>query len=286
MTRMHALFRYPGGKSKLAENIYNRVIKQFPKDPIYCDPFVGGGSVMLYLAKKLPNIPIICNDKDIYMATFWKILTGSEGEYNRLREKLDIIPTIQQFFYERNLQRSGSIVDPVHIAFHAVFFHKTTYNGMFHGNPIGGKEQKSKWTVGCRYTPKNFLPLFDNVREMLVEREYPILVYNTEATSIISMFGKNNDVVFYIDPPYFSTGDILYPVKMLPKEHEHLSDILKTQKRWILSYDDVPDIEKLYSFANIEKIEFTYTSTSTKGENTRVKKCKMGKELIITPRVI
>lgn len=62
--------RYPGGKSKAIEKILKYLPKNFSE---YREPFVGGGSLFIYLKQKFPQLDIWINDLNQELFLFWKI---------------------------------------------------------------------------------------------------------------------------------------------------------------------------------------------------------------------
>ena len=268
----------------MAERLCNKIEEEFTDNPIYCEPFVGGGSIMLYIAQKYPKIPIICNDKNRYISTFWKVIVGGNDAYNELLERIKIPVTISHFKKERVLQKSGKEIPIDHIAYHAIFFNKTTVNGMFDGNPIGGINQRNRgekrtYLVDCRYNYEKLIESIVEARKRLLGRT---TVHETDGVQLIDKCDDGN-VVFYIDPPYPKFGDILYPTLMSAPEHKKLATVLKTKPHWIVSYNDDPEIKNFYKFANIETWNFCYSSTSfTKTSGSC--KSKRKNELIIQPR--
>jgi DNA adenine methylase len=53
--------------------------------------------------------------------------------------------------------------------------------------------------------------------------------------------------LLFIDPPYFKNGAQLYANYYVPKDHEILAEsITALDKPWVLTYDDTPEIRKLY----------------------------------------
>ncbi|MHC5827307.1 MAG: DNA adenine methylase, partial [Nostoc sp.] len=61
--------RYPGGKSKAI----NQIVKYLPESfDEFREPFVGGGSVFIYLKQKFPNLKIWINDLNREVFLFWK----------------------------------------------------------------------------------------------------------------------------------------------------------------------------------------------------------------------
>jgi DNA adenine methylase len=84
----------------------------------------------------------------------------------------------------------------------------------------------------------------------------------------------------YLDPPYYLKGDELYVHGMPPAEHVRLADTLRAAAfDWVLSYDDHPEVRRLYGgWADIRSFEMTATIDTKRGAGRRRK----NSELVIT----
>lgn len=81
-------------------------------------------------------------------------------------------------------------------------------------------------------------------------------------------YKRNKTTFVYIDPPYYKEGSNLYRCFYTHNQHAKLADfILSKAYPWLISYDDVPEIRKLYNRFSPVKIHMDYSvSTSRKGE--------------------
>ena len=71
--------RYPGGKSRAAQKIeaYFPDLREYDE---FREPFIGGGSVAIYIAKKFPNLKIWVNDLYEPLVNFWQQLQMFGGD--------------------------------------------------------------------------------------------------------------------------------------------------------------------------------------------------------------
>ena len=78
--------RYPGGKSR-AVNYLGTLLPE--RVSAYRDPFVGGGSMALYVTKNYPWVPVWINDSYYPLVAFWKNLKdqGSRMALDLLKVK-------------------------------------------------------------------------------------------------------------------------------------------------------------------------------------------------------
>ena len=79
-------------------------------------------------------------------------------------------------------------------------------------------------------------------------------------------------MVFYFDPPYYLKASTLYMNHYEDKNHRMVSEKIKAIQniKWIVSYDNVPEIQELY--ADCEKKEFSFKHTAYES--------RIGKEII------
>jgi DNA adenine methylase len=244
------IFRYPGAKSKFLP-IFRREFYPLIRGS-FTDVFVGGGSVLLDVAEQFPKIKLHANDLNENISAFWRLV--AEGySLDPLFQLIDVPPTVELFYSLRETP-PVSIYD---YAYRALFFNRTTFSGIETSGPIGGREQKSKWTVDCRYNAKKLKLEIQKARNLLVGR--------TTVTQYDATLSLNNFSGFlYLDPPYYVKGDQLYRYKMNKESHHKLATLLRDMPNWVLSYDDVPEIEDLYEGFEIKYLDARYSINGVK----------------------
>lgn len=234
----------------------------------FTDVFVGGGSVLLEVAKKYPNIQLYANDKDYWVYCFWKIISDVYIiPYLDLLNLIDQPPTLEQFYKLREEETT----DEVRCAYKSIFFNRTTFSGIFSSGPIGGKNQKSAYPIGCRYNSKKLRDKIGKCRDLLKGRT---IVTNDHFTEYDQLY---NDSPMYLDPPYYKVGNSLYVEKMSPGDHFDLAVLLYQRKNWVLSYDDCDEIRKLFDAHEIIDLAARYCINGKKD------KWEHKNELIILP---
>ena len=79
---------------------------------------------------------------------------------------------------------------------------------------------------------------------------------------------KHKDAFVYADPPYYIGKKKLYgnqgDMQFDQKDHEDLAKILKNRRHWVLSYNDVPEVRKLYHGFEIKKLGWSYGMSDVK----------------------
>jgi DNA adenine methylase len=230
-------FRYPGAKNKILPVLNEYIDSMVITANSFCDAFVGGGSVLLSVANRFPEIQLLANDKDYWVYCFWKVVASSDtSKLTALLSLMEARPTVELFYK----LRERATDDEIECAYRAIFFNRCAFSGILSSGPIGGKEQKSKYTVDCRYNYKKLKAKILHCNKLLAGRT---TVSNKDFKSYIN---TNSVIPLYLDPPYYQKGDSLYIEKMSHKDHVYLADMLAHRSNWVLSYDDCPEVRGLY----------------------------------------
>lgn len=260
-------FRYPGAKNKLLSILFPYITKTLNDKNIFCDAFVGGGSIALAIAKAHPYLDIILNDKNYNIYCFWSIVCGKEPGLSSLLKLIKFIKPTVEFFNElREFQTTDKLIS----AYKALFFNRTTFSGIYNSGPIGGSAQKSKYTIDCRYNPEKLIGKILFINTLLQGRT------NVTNLDINDFLETADDIPMYLDPPYFTAGKMLYPEYMTQDEHFKLSQKLFSRNNWVLSYDNEEILQKWYENCKIIYVVGNYCIDGQKNS------WKKSKELVIT----
>ena len=263
-------FRYPGAKNKMLPILMEHIDKMMALQwNCFIDAFVGGGSVLLEVADKYPKINLFANDKDYNVYSFWSIVADTNTK--KLDELLKLMEqpvTLKQFYKLRETPPN----DDVEAAYHAIFFNRTTFSGIARSGPIGGKDQKSKYTVDCRWNFKKLKNKILKCNKLLAGRT---VISNEDFSKYEKLIATNAPI--YLDPPYYIQGPALYTESMTARDHAELATNLSTRDNWILSYDDCSEIRSLYDKNQIIDLAARYCIN---GKKTSWEKKN---ELIILP---
>ena len=233
--------RYPGGKTFLLD-YFDRVIKENNlKNVCYVEPYAGGAgaAIALLLLEKVEHIVINDYDKAIY-AFWWSILNETE-EFIQMLQSSPL--TIDEWHRQKAIYEKESD-DLLQLGFATFYLNRTNRSGILKGGPIGGIQQKSKWSLDARFKKDK---LIDRIRLIALYSDR-ITTLNKDGLAVIRKYSKNPRAFFYIDPPYYIKGQSLYLNSYAHKDHQKLSKLLDNLPdiRWILSYDDVPQIRDMY----------------------------------------
>lgn len=257
-------FRYAGGKNRLLPILQEYLNPLLKNVDCYYEPFIGGGSVGLYVAQNYPNIKLFFNDKDSWVSSFWSVVSHLDtSKIEKLLNLVDNKPTIELF----NKLSNSPPQTEIEKAYYLIFFNRTCFSGIVKrdpfdcvkSSPIGGKNQNSKYTVDCRYNTSKIKEKILYCHKLLSGRT---VVTNLDIHSCL-LYNKKEDVI-YLDPPYFYKAHMLYNEYMSPDEHTTLSKLLKEKDNWVLSYDDCSEIRNLYSDNKIIDLAARYSINGKK----------------------
>ena len=259
------IFRYPGAKNQQFAALSPFLERVLEGKGRFHEVFVGGGSVLLNVAKTHPRIELHANDLDEDVMLFWAIVIGDQ--VGQLCEQLRIKPTID-LYYEVRDRPARTKVDR---AFRLLFLNRTCFSGLIHGHPIGGPSQSSPFKVFSHYDGKQLVREIEEAHKLLKGRR---IVTCKDGAAYVR---ENLTAAKYLDPPYFMRGDYSYRQKMTLSDHLRLAEALRSARNWVLSYDDCPAIAAIYAWAKCYALSALYRV------NQKRKKCVKGKELVIVP---
>jgi DNA adenine methylase len=254
-------FRYPGAKTRIVHGLMRWIVPGMARSEVYVEPFVGGGSVLLSVAEIFPDCQLVVNDLDKSVYSFWKCMTDTKLTMALVRKIKNTTPTVKEHDKQQERLDSKNIVKS---AFAGLFCNRTSFSGILTSGSIGGEQQKSKWTVGCRY---NAGLLCEGVKAIHRAIGHRLSVFN-EDFSVVMRNQDRSGVLVYCDCPYYSKGNILYRHGMSPEDHKRLRDSLKALQhaKFVASYDKVKEVQELYAGFEVSEIKVRY---SIEGENRK-----------------
>jgi len=243
--------RYPGGKSSLFSFFGNLIEKNGLQHVQYVEPYAGGAGAALALLLLGKVDSIVINDLDRAVYAFWKAITDDTDRFiQRIRETPI---TMNEWYRQREVYRQKDI-DLYDLGFAAFFLNRTNRSGILDGGVIGGLNQTGKWPIDARFNKESLIQKI----ETIAEHKRNIGVLNEDGLEVIRRFANMPTVFFYVDPPYYLKGSLLYLNSYNHNDHGRLAGLLKslTETRWIVSYDNVPQVRALYS-ARAKQYEFS-----------------------------
>lgn len=268
--------RYPGGKSKVVKNI---LAPRFPKefDEFY-EPFIGGGSVALFIAQMYPDKKIYINDLNTKLYGFWLVLKNSPDtlvqSLHSIRDAFDpeneekgkeLLERMTEALYEGD----GNLLK---VAASYYVLNKISFSGMTEHASL------SKEAYRKTFNHKNI----DRITEIATHMK------NFEITNKhfkdVMVNAEENDFTF-LDPPYMIESSNLYGKNgEMHKDFDHelfLNSVKNLKGKFMITYNDNEWLREAYKDYNIETVEYKYYMAFDTDEDGN-KKTRNKNELIIT----
>jgi DNA adenine methylase len=258
--------RYPGGKAKLFP-YFSRLIQQnglFGAD--YCEPYAGGAGLAIKLLTCGFVDAVRINDIDHSVYAFWTSALRSTDQFCRMIERTPI--TIREWHRQKNIWKGGNGANALELGFATYFLNRTNRSGIIDGaGPIGGYNQTGTWKIDARLIKDKQI---DNLRS-LARYSQQIKITKRDAMHFFNSVINKRNAFVYLDPPYFVKGHKLYKNSYEESDHRLIAEAVRKHHtaRWVISYDDVPQIRKVYAGLNSIRYSLNY-SAGEKGVGTEV----------------
>jgi DNA adenine methylase len=230
---------------------------------VFVEPFAGGASVSLQLLNDGVVEAIVLGERDPLVASFWKVLFHDTDWLIEQIETVEVTVANWRYFRE-TLFRSNR-----DRALACIFMNRTSFSGILAktAGPIGGYAQESEYKIDCRF---NVATLTERIRQIAALRERVLLVnhgdWRDTINKVESWGHEDEEVFYYLDPPFYEKAARLYTYYFENCDHEALHDrLVRLQQPWLLSYDPAPSIQALYSHngQGPKRVDLLYTASGT-----------------------
>ena len=280
--------RYPGGKSKAIKKLSEFTDIAFKE---YREPFVGGGSLFIYLKQCFPDRQFWINDLNTDVYSFWKAAQEDLAEmltlikkfkkekdgkalYRKLLEmnldKLSLTERGARFFVLNRITFSGTT--------ESGGYSERAFQGRFTDSSIDRVAALSEiLDKNVKITNLDYSELLQNDRSVLQVHED----HEDDENADIEV-QQQCQILIYLDPPYYSaTHSRLYGKKgnlHSGFDHQRFSEEIKACKmNWFISYDNSKFVRELFSFAKQHAWQLQYGMNNSNKDS-----CLMGEELIVS----
>lgn len=266
MNLIKSPLRYPGGKSRGI----NTIIKYLPASfSEYREPFVGGGSVFIYLKQSFPNLDVWINDINPELFLFWK--TAQSSLKQLVKEIIQIKSEYSdgRTIYERMLSVDIENSSEFERAVRFFILNRITFSGTVESGGYSEQAFQKRFTDSSIERLKHMGELLKDVK-----------ITNLDYSEVLKPPGEN--VFIFLDPPYFSvTKSKLYGNKgnihTSFDHHRFADDISRCKHDWLITYDDCITVRENFKAFDLVEWELQYGMN-----NYKQKYASKGKELMIT----
>lgn len=255
---IYSPLRYPGGKNKLSAFLAKICIDNNINGH-YVEPYSGGASVALFLLLEGFVSRITINDRDRSIYAFWYSVLNRTNELCELIENAEL--TIEEWRRQKNVQNNKKSSDLLELGFSTFYLNRTNRSGIINAGVMGGVEQNGNYLIDCRFNKEQ---LIKRIRK-IASKKKQIRLYKKDAIKLIEKIqneAENDNIIFYFDPPYYLKASTLYMNHYEDGNHKLVSEKIKAIRniKWVVSYDNVPQIQNLYSDCNKKEFSFKHTA--------------------------
>ena len=246
MAFINSPLRYPGGKSSLSRHLAKLIKQNDINDCIYIEPFAGGAGAGINLLLSGIVSRLCLNDADSMIYAFWTACLVNTDVFLKLVMETPI--NMNEWERQRKILNNSSEYSILEKGFAAFYMNRTNRSGILDGGPIGGKNQNGKWKIDARFNRKDLCRRISNI----AKKANKIEIHGLDAMSFLKHI-----------LPTLGRNTFLFHLK-------------KINSKWVMTYDDDPNIRSIYNWCNIKEFNLNYFAS----------KASRGCELFISPRHI
>ena len=277
MTSLKTPLRYPGGKSRAVKKMaeFFPLFKDYKE---YREPFVGGGSVALYITQMYPHLDIWVNDLYEPLYNFWKQLqvNGNEIKNQLLQLKQrHPDPSSAKYLFQESKEYLGNDPRRSDATARAISFYilnKCSFSGLTESSSFSKQASDSNFSV--RGIEK--LPYYQQV----------IANWKITNLSYEELMTDDKDVFVYLDPPYEIKANLYGKRGSMHKGFDH-DEFFFTCDRYVcdqmVSYNSSNLIKSRFIDWTPYEYDHTYTMRSV-GEYMQEQQSR--KELLLLNYVV
>jgi DNA adenine methylase len=226
---MKSFIAWIGGKSLLS----GKIVSMMPEHRTYVEVFGGAGWVLF---KKDPAKVEVWNDLNADLVNLFRIVRNRLPEFQR--RQYFLLASREEYYAFQQHYKDGKFKTDID---RAIAFYYLIKNSFGSGILTG-------WAFGPQRPPH-----YDAGAEVLAEareRLKKVYIDNLSFDKLIPNWDRK-ETLFYCDPPYMMLldkgGRSYYQHTFAIEDHTHLRDTLKgIDGKFILSYDNHPEVRKLY----------------------------------------
>lgn len=237
--------RYPGGKGKLAAYIKRLIKENDLLDGEYVEPYAGGAAIAMELLFHEYVSRVHINDLSRPIYAFWKSVLFFTDDLCKLVRDTPL--TLKSWDRQKKAFSNSGESDDLALGFATFFLNRTNRSGILNGGIIGGRNQTGEWKIDARFNREALIHRIESIAKM----QSRIELTQMDALDFIRARIPHwpSKTLIYIDPPYYEKGRDLYYDFYQPNDHKMVQRFVTndlSQKRWVVSYDNVAAIRELY----------------------------------------
>jgi DNA adenine methylase len=225
----------------------------------YVEPYAGGAGIALHLLFSGYASHVHINDLNKSIHAFWKAVL--EDTDNMCRLISDTPVDMDNWLRQKEVQTHPEKHSVLELGFSTFFLNRTNRSGIISGGVIGGKNQYGPWKLDARYNKTDLISRIEKISRFGDH----ITAYNQDAagfiTGVVPALPLKSFV--YLDPPYYARGHDLYEDHYIFDNHLKISSLIgDIHQKWIISYDDSPEIRSMYRQYRSLPYQLSYSAAS------------------------
>lgn len=254
---MNSFIPWVGGKSRLRKQIIGFFPQFEPK--LYIEVFGGAGWILF--ARESHAQTEVFNDKDGHLINLYRCIQYHCEELRReiVRGGAEVSLNSRELFQDYLEQINMRGLTDIQRAARYFYLIRISYGAQ-------------RDTFCCsRKTLEGATAKLPEIQQRLKN----VVIENRDFEALIKTYNRPS-ALFYLDPPYYNAEDFYQGFRH--DDHERLHGCLKSIKgQFVLSYNDAPEIRRLYKDYNLFEVERANNLASKHGAGQAAYK-----ELIIT----
>lgn len=227
---MNSFIGWIGGKRALR----NEITKRFPSDyERYIEVFGGAGWVLFGRDSSAKCMEVF-NDFDGDLINVYRCI---KYHPDALKQELTLLPDSRELFFDCLAQEKTRGLTDIQRAARSLYLIKMSF----------GTDRRTFATA-----PKNICNISASFSAVQKRLEH-VIIENLDFEHLIKTYDRK-EAFFYCDPPYFES-EKYYRAHFDISDHKRLADALHRIKgRFLLSYNDCPQVRDLYADCIIEPL--------------------------------
>jgi site-specific DNA-adenine methylase len=273
MKSLKTPLRYPGGKSRALTNLF-RFLPDLSQVTEYREPFIGGGSVAIEVAKRYPKLDIWINDLYEPLYNFWCELRDNGRE---MRDQLVQLkyrhcdPTSARVLFEQSKDYlNGTQSDTSNLSRAVAFYviNKCSFSGLTESSSFSKQASESNFSMrGIDRLP-----------------DFSLMIKDWKITNLSyeKLLTDDRDTFTYLDPPYDIKSNLYGRRGSMHKCFDHdtfAADCDRFVGPQCISYNSSNLVKERFQGWTVGEFAHTYTMRSVGSYNTDQ---ASRKELILT----
>ena len=266
--------RYPGGKSRAITKM-SQALPDLSQYTEFREPFVGGGSVALWVTKQYPDILVWVNDLYEPLYNFWAQLQidgqGLQTKLLELKAKHNDHDTAKELFIESKEQVDNRSLSDHDRAVYFYIINKCSFSGLTEASSFSKQASDSNFSVRGIEKLSQYQSLIKFWK--ITNYSYEFLLSGVQT--------KVKDAFIYLDPPYEIESHLYGKKGDLHKyfSHDEFSEECEKSKQDLfISYNSSNLIRDRFKDWTAAEYDHTYTMRSTA---TYTKAQQKRKELVL-----